>query len=272
MHKIKNFLCNILFISIFILIIISLIYLIFIFFNHIINFFKIDLNTNLKKINYIYLSLTIITSIGVILVPIYIYCLGRKNNQNKLFTEIIQEYSTREMNDAIRTITCFVKNLNCEILTNKINKIKDKNIIKRKLKIIKTYKELHDYGTLGIINENGKMVFYEWEDLDYKRRIINNYFVKINLLCNKRLIRRKLITEFWSINSIKFLSQYIILLVYVALPVIHKGNPKDSMKPAYLVDFYNKYFVTKDQLKLYFPKLKKDEIKINNFKIKYMVR
>jgi len=73
---------------------------------------KFDIN---NCINYVYVSLTILTSIGLIAVPWIIFFIQHKYNKNKLFSEILSEYSDKKMGQAIRRITDFIKFIGQEI-------------------------------------------------------------------------------------------------------------------------------------------------------------
>lgn len=186
----------------------------------------------------------------------------KKYKKNELSSEVIDEYSNKDLYKAIICITDFVKDLECEIEEDDLN---NKEIVKnKKMTIIEIYNEL-------FINEDKGFKFkkriYTWDELDSNRRLISLYYFKLNILREKNLINKKLLKKFWNPKSLSYLSNYVITLEFINPYVTRKLEPKYSMKETALINFYNffidsetkKYEIDKDDLE----QIYKDFIKNN---------
>lgn len=137
------------------------------------------------------------------------------------------------MYEAIVELCKFVKSNNCEIEYDEI--YYEARNIKRKI-LAEKYKELKD---------NKKNNY--WEELEKHRRMVSNYFVKINIFLKNRLITKKLIKSYWNKISIHFLAEYVLTLEYIGQTYAKGGTIENCMKPPHLIELYNKCFIEKNK-------------------------
>lgn len=150
----------------------------------------------------------------------------KEDSKNILFSNLINEYSTKDMYEAIRRIT--------DLSNSCYDKIDFNNLKKEHIKLwIDKFNSLTN-------DEREKYKYYEANE---DRRIIANYFVKINILLEKELISKDLVERYWSEKALSFLAKNIITLQYIAL---QKDN-QEKLERMELKELY------KDKLNYYLP-------------------
>ena len=242
-----------------------------------------DLNENIKNINNEIKSIketitpsicnkiisllgkisSILISILAFIISVISFCftqkqlkISRDETKNVLFSKIAEEYSSDKMYSSKYDISDFIRVNQCFF----DKKSKKEDMIK---KLINEYIELEKLKDKDYKLDDKKYKF-NWYKLDEQRRYIVNYFIKVFIFYDKQMIPTELFHAFWSKESLSLLIDYIIILDYVAKPLIMKNiDPDDYYQEGklMLVEYLNKYICIESKIKLDSLKKLYDEIK-----------
>ncbi len=160
----------------------------------------------------------VIIALLAFILSIYTILKSRKDTKYNNFIKAVEQYSTKDMHQAIKSLCDFARDHKCYIYSD------DTDIVKKDKLIILVNKYLECINSSN--NDN---------NLDAYRRKIINYFMNIKVFVESGLLDVNLAKRYWSEEALDYLINIVIPIEYIALPI----HNKKTLHVCEIIEFIN---------------------------------